>query len=224
MEKSCRPEIAYQVHQAARFSENPRETHTEAVHRLARYLKGNADKGVVLNPTNHSFDVYADADYCGLWNKDTALEDPSTAKSRTGFIVMYAGCPIIWGSQLQTETALSTTESEYISLSTALRNTIPLMRLVKEMKEIMALPMETTPVVHCKLFEDNSGAVELSKVPKMRPRTKHINTKYHHFRQFVFDKLITIQQVATSDQLADLLTKNLPEALFLKFRKIVCGW
>jgi hypothetical protein len=34
----------------------------------------------------------------------------------------------------------------------------------------------------CKLFEDNSGAMTLAKSPAMRPRTKHINVKYHHFR------------------------------------------
>jgi hypothetical protein len=74
-------------------------------------------------------------------------------------------------------------EAEYLSLSTALRDVIPLMKVVKEFKEELLLPMATTPVVHCKAFEDTSGAVELARVPKMRPRTKHINTKYHHFRK-----------------------------------------
>jgi hypothetical protein len=39
--------------------------------------------------------------------------------------------------------------------------------------------------VHCKVFEDNEGAIEIAKVPKMRPRTKHLNIKYHHFREEV---------------------------------------
>ena len=98
------------------------------------------------------------------------------------------------------------------------------MRLVTELRRCTTLPFETTPVIHCKLFEDNSGAVELANVPKMRPRTKHINTKYHHFRQYIFDKIIEIVQVPTTEQLADLLTKNLGIELFFKFRKLVCGW
>jgi hypothetical protein len=137
---------------------------------------------------------------------------------------MYAGCPIIWASQLQPEIAQSVTESAYISLSQELRQTIPLMRLVKEIQEKLDLPMETIPKVHCKLFEDNSGAVELANVPKMRPRTKHINAKYHHFRKYVAEKTIQVLKVATLNQLADILTKNLPETLFIKFRKIICGW
>jgi hypothetical protein len=98
------------------------------------------------------------------------------------------------------------------------------MRLVKELKEKLDLPMDIIPKVQCKLFEDNSGSLELANVPKMRPRTKHINAKYHHFQQYVVDKTIQVLKVSTKDQLADILTKNLNEELFLKFRKIICGW
>jgi hypothetical protein len=51
------------------------------------------------------------------------------------WLCSYGGCPIIWASQLQSEIALSTTEAEYLALSTALRNTIPLMRLLNELKD-----------------------------------------------------------------------------------------
>ena len=183
-----------------------------------------ADKGLIFKPNQHSFDVYADADFAGLWDKDSAMDDPSTAKSRTGFLVMYAGCPITWTSKLQTVTTLSSTESEYVSLSTALRYTLPLMTFVTELKEARMLPMDTTPTVHCKAFEDNSGCLEMAKVPKMRPRTKHINSSYHHFRQAVFDKIVSVHAVRTEDQLADILTKNLAENLFFKFRQEICGW
>jgi hypothetical protein len=64
-----------------------------------------------------------DADFRGLWDMVTAEDSPITAKLRTGYVAMYAGCLIIWASQLQTEIALSTTEVEYLAMSTALRNT-----------------------------------------------------------------------------------------------------
>ena len=47
---------------------------------------------------------------------------------------MYAGCLVYWQSKLQTEIALSTTEAEVLSLSQALRATIPLMEITREMK------------------------------------------------------------------------------------------
>jgi hypothetical protein len=80
----CRPDIACAVHQAARFSADPRTNHTEAVRRIVRYLKGNVDRGIIMNPTEHSFEIYVDADFGGLWDKETAEDDPTTAKSRTG--------------------------------------------------------------------------------------------------------------------------------------------
>ena len=83
------------------------------------------------DPTR-SLEVYADADYCGLFDQETALYDPVTAKSRTGYLVLYMGCPIIWASKLQTETALSTCEAEYGSCSEALRQVIPIMELLEE--------------------------------------------------------------------------------------------
>ena len=80
------------------------------------------------------------------------------------------------------------------------------------------------PKVYCKAFEDNSGALELAKTPRMRPRTKHINTKYHHFRSHVANGSITVEKIDGTEQLADLLTKPLPVELFHKFTELAMGW
>ena len=80
------------------------------------------------------------------------------------------------------------------------------------------------PRVYCKAFEDNSGALELARAPKMRPRTKFIATKYHHFRSFVSRGLIQILPIDTLDQLADLYTKPLGFELFNKFTQSIYGW
>ena len=224
LEKSTCPEIANAVHQCARYSADPKVTHTEAVIHIARYLAGTRDKGIIMIPNGSSFEVYADADFCGLWDKETAIDDASTAKSRTGYIIKYANCPIVWSSKLQTETALSTTEDEYISLSSALRECIPLITLLAEINDNTTITTNNLPVMRCTAFEDNAGALELAKLPKMRPRTKHINVKYHHFRKWVSKGLIQVMQVPTEEQQANILTKNLPGPLFEKLRKLISGW
>ena len=137
---------------------------------------------------------------------------------------MYAGCPIIWSSKLQTQVALSTTEAEYISLSQSLREVIPVITLLNEMKENNISSVNSVPNVYCKAFEDNSGALELAKLPRMRPCTKHINLVYHHFREYVHTRVIQLFPITTLNQLADIFTKPLPRELFLKFRKAVMGW
>ena len=39
------------------------------------------------------------------------------------------------------------------------------------------------PLFKCKAFEDNNGAIAIATTENLRPRTKHINIKYHHFKR-----------------------------------------
>ncbi len=168
-------------------------------------------------------EVYVDADFSGNWHAEESW-DRDTARSRHGFIIMYAGCPILWKSQLQTEITLSSTESEYTGLSYALRDAIPVMELLKEMKELK-FPIRTAhPKVHCKIFEDNSGALEIASVHKFRPRTKHLNVKLHFFRDYIIRKEITVNPIHTSQQLADYLTKPVNKEILHLLRPQVMGW
>ena len=204
LEKSTRPDIAYAVHQCARFASDSKEEHGKAVKWLGRYLLETRDKGMILKPGKQSFDVYVDADFCGNWKSDEA-DDPSTARSRSGYVIMYANIPISWASKMQTEVALSTTEAEYIALSTALRECMPLMQLIKELQDHGFDIIEGKPKVHCRVFEDNSGALIMATEHKARPRAKHLNVKYHHFRDHVVRGEISVHAIGTDLQCADLL-------------------
>ena len=224
LEKGSRPDIAYISHQCARFSQDPRKPHADAIRWLGRYLKGTQTKGTIIRPDRQrELEVFVDADFSGNWdNTDTA--NPDTARSRHGYIITYGGCPIVWKSQLQTEIALSSTESEYTGLSYALREAIPIMDLLHELKDAGFAIRSHKAQVHCKVFEDNSGALEMAKVHKYRPRTKHLNVKLHHFRRYVDSKAISIHRIDTNDQPADILTKPVNVDVLRKHRKTIMGW
>jgi hypothetical protein len=98
-----------------------------------------------------------------------------------------------------------------------------MMDLLIELKE-MGYDVITKPTVHCKLFEDNSGALEFARVAKYRPRTRHINAAWHHFRSYVVNKLISILPIDTKYQLGDVLTKQVSLEDFVRFRKTIFGW
>ncbi len=142
---------------------------------------------------------------------------------RTGFVIRYAGCPIGWCSKLQTEIALSTAEAEYIALSQALREVIPLITLMEELSEIFPLYVNKTDFF-CKVWEDNQSCIAMTQSDKFTPRTKHIALKYHHFWSFVDSKKIQISYIPTEDQLADMLTKPLSDGLFQTLRYKLMGW
>jgi hypothetical protein len=75
----------------------------------------------------------------------------------------------------------------------------------------------------CGQFEDNSGALELTRLPKLRPRTKHINVCYHHFCEHVRKGLIKIFPIDMKDQIADALTKVLAQNDFQHNCRYMCG-
>ena len=220
---SPRPDIAFAVHQCARFSTCPMRIHEITVRKICRYIQGTKTKGYTLQPSTKDRDLncYVDADFAGLWSED--ISDAVSVKSRTGNIITFANCPVLWVSKLQTEITLSTTEAEYIALSQAMRDLIPMRTLLTKLASLMKLEIGKT-TTHSTVFEDNKGCIELANAPKMRPRTKHISIKYYHFRSHVANGDIKIQWIDTKNQLADIFTKPLAEIAFSSLRLALLGW
>ena len=103
LDKGTRPDISYAAHQCARHSQDPKKSHEEAILHLAKHLKGTRNNGLILKPnSNRSIDIHVDAEFCGNFNPNTSSEDVSTAKSRTGYVISFAGCPVTWDSKLKT--------------------------------------------------------------------------------------------------------------------------
>jgi len=226
--QTTRPDISFAVHQCARFCANPKKVHFTAVKRIVRYLIATQDKGLILNVQEPIVECFADADFAGSWD-NTDPEDPENVKSRSGHIIKFAGCPIHWGSKLQDLVSLSTVEAEYISLSAATRHVLFILHLLEELKENnIAFDLPDTKV-YAKCFEDNTGCLDLAQAPKLRPRTKHIAVKYHHFRSCVRTQenptgILHLQWVNTTTQQADIFTKALSPKIFLQLRNLICGW
>ena len=167
--------------------------------------------------------MWVDANFAGNWNRSDS-EDRDTDISTHGYVIMYERCLILHNYQLQTEISLSSTDSEYTGLSYTLRQAITIMRLLRAFKEIGFTSEEPTTKIHCKVYEDKSGALEMAKQYKYRPRPKFLNIKLHHFRDYVERGEVTNHKVSTHDQRAYYLTKPLDEVTHNKHRKKVQGW
>eukprot|EP00957_Ditylum_brightwellii_P136686 10423468-Ditylum_brightwellii.AAC.1 len=74
------------------------------------------------------------------------------------------------------------------------------------------------------MFDDNSGALELARVLTMRPRTKHINLVYHHFKSYVQDGTIMIYPLRSEDMPVEIFTKMPVQNLYRKHRDFLLGW
>ncbi len=93
--QTTRSDIMYTMHQIAKYLSYFRQSHGEAILYLACYLKKTHNLGLKFkhNPKK-GFECYCDTDFSGNWNREFAPVDPITAKSRSGWINFYAGCPV----------------------------------------------------------------------------------------------------------------------------------
>jgi hypothetical protein len=114
-------------------------THEQAVMTIGWYLLSTKEQGMIYAPdSSKGLEVFVDADFAGGWNPGDA-SNADNVYSCTGYVICYSGCPMFWLSKLQTEIALSTAKAEYIALSQALRETIPMTNLMREMNVIFPL-------------------------------------------------------------------------------------
>jgi hypothetical protein len=106
-------DIVYAVNCCARYMFCPKHLHELALKCIGGYYKQTLDQGMVINPSTDicKIDAYPDADFAGMYGHKKPV-DPSCVKSYTGFVITFADVPILWKSQLQTETALSTMEAK----------------------------------------------------------------------------------------------------------------
>jgi hypothetical protein len=75
------------------------------------------------------------------------------------------------------------------------------------------------------IYKDNTSCLELVNHPnQFRPRTKHIRKKWHHFRNAIKNCSVVVKKIDTSFQLADPLTKPLPQHRFEMLRQLLMGW
>ena len=101
---STHPELSHSVHQCSRFCSDPNTSHEAAVKHVIRYLLTTQEingrlapkYGINMRPDmTQGLEVYVDASFAGDWNNSWS-EEPSFVMSRTGYIIKYANCPIVW--------------------------------------------------------------------------------------------------------------------------------
>ena len=94
---------------------------------------------------------------------------------------------------------LSTTEAEYVALSTATQEALWLQRILTDVGK----PLEEPIVIN----EDNQGHIAMETNPVGHARTKHIDIRDHFVGEGVQDGAIILKYVATGEMIAGILTK-----------------
>ena len=150
-----------------------------------------------------SLEVFADADYASR---------ATNRRSVSGGAIMYVGACVCWFSRTQKCVTLSISEAEYVALSDAVKELLFLRQVWRFM--ISGKGMPCFPV-----FEDNQGALQLSKNPVSNSNSKNIDVRHHFLRELVCQGDTIVNHVPSEYQHADMLTEVLAFDLFAIHRR-----
>ena len=100
----------------------------------------------------------------------------------------------------------STTEAEYIAALDAAKEAVWIKNLVFRLGVV---PSITNPV---DIYYDNNGAIAQDKGTRSHQRSKNILMHFHLIREIIERRDVQISRVHTDDNVADPLTKPLPQS------------
>ncbi|GJU49817.1 retrovirus-related pol polyprotein from transposon TNT 1-94 [Tanacetum coccineum] len=106
---ASRPDLQFAICMCARYQARPTEKHLNAIKTIFRYLKGTVNQGLWY-PKDSSIALiaFADADHAGCQD---------TRRSTSGSMQFLEDKLISWSSKMQKSVTISSTEAEYITLS-----------------------------------------------------------------------------------------------------------
>ncbi len=196
-----RPDICFCISYFGQFQANPTDETFTYLPRVLKYLWSS--RYLSLNFEYRSpimLEGYADADYAN---------DCNDCKSFSEAICRVFGNVIHWMSRKQKVVALSSTEAEVIALCSAACELIFLKKVMEDLGTVIEQPIS--------LFEDNQSAIKVIKNFRNNRRVKHLEIKCSFLLDLCERKACEIKYVDTSHQLADAMTKSLPNVVFKIF-------
>ena len=214
--RGTRPDIFRAVQEVANHVANPGAIHWRAVVRVFRYLKRTVDKELILGGPGCGalFPQGADGQLVGFSDADWAgcLD---TSVSKTGWLVFFRGSLVSWRSSAQSSVSQSSCEAEYVA-SASLANEVMWWR--QFLSEVSSPPAGPT-MMYC----DNLAAVGLAEHAGSFEATKHFRLRYHVLRQYQSEGAVRVLWCPSTEQLADILTKNVSVKTFRRIAGVLLG-
>ena len=196
---STRPDIAFAVNMRCRHMQKSHARDMLYVKRIARYLKGTPALGLQFKHAGGMAPLF------GM--SDASFADQPRSRSSGGYVVGFGTPPgdirgvMIAKAFTQRLVALSTAESELISVAEVCKNVI----WAREMLTELGFPQaEATPV-----YTDNMAVIQIVADPTLMLRSRHYRARSHFVRDLVLRRVVNLLHVESRENVADILTKAL---------------
>ncbi|GJY40570.1 retrovirus-related pol polyprotein from transposon TNT 1-94 [Tanacetum coccineum] len=193
-----RPDLAYAVSRLSRYTSNPSYAHWKAITRVLHYLRYSRDYGLHYDRHPAVIEGYSDANW---------ISDIKDSRSTSGYVFTLGGAAISWKSSKQTVIAKSTMESEFIALDKCGEEAEWLRQFVED------IPRWPKPVTAISIHCDSKSAMGRAKSTMYNGKSRHIRRRHNSIRQLLSTGVISIDYVASKDNIADPFTKGLSREL-----------
>jgi hypothetical protein len=225
-----RIDIATEVSMLSTHLAMPREGHLQQAYHVFAYLKAKPKKTLAFDPQHPDIDearfvkcdwhdfyrgakeaipgdapkprgnvvsthCFVDADHAG---------NRITRRSQTGILIFINRAPIIWYSKRQNTVETSTFGSEFV----AMRIAVELIEALRYKLRMFGIPLDGPTNVFC----DNEAVTKNAINPESTLKKKHNSIAYHRTREAVVAGTIRVTKEDGTTNLADVLTKLLPQA------------
>ena len=205
---NTRPDLAYPANFLGRHRTNPTRQHMEQLKRMWRYLSGTRNLGLVLGGkqslTNLDLWLHCDASWA---------DDEVTRKTTAGHVIYVGNSLIKWQSKRQSIVTLSTTEAEFINMSTAGRDMIWIRNLLSD----IGIRVRKVPTIGT----DSRNAISAAESSQTNMSTRHTNVRFKWVKEKISLGELILNWVDTTQMIADGLTKTLTPAKQAEFVKLI---
>ena len=205
-----RPDIAFACSKLSEFLTNPSKIHLAAADRVIQYLAHTKHLSIkfdatVTNPQS-IFMASSDAAFA---------DDPDTRHSSHGYAFMLYNGLIDWKASKQRTVITSSTEAEFLAISSAGKELIWWGRFFEE----ISFWLPHNPIIQC----DNRQTIRILTNPTTPYTTKlrHVDVHRHWLIQEIKHQKIKILWVPTAEILADGFTKALVPQNHKKFLLLI---
>lgn len=202
-----RPDLSFSIYYFSQFQNSYSETHWKHLKHVIKYLKATADFGLKyskdLSKSNVILSAFVDSDFAS---------NSTDRKSVTGYMIKLFDNVIHWKSKKQATVSLSSSEAEYIALSTCITECIFVKQLLEEM-----LGQNIKPI---NIYEDNNSCIFMASTLETK-RSKHIDVKHHFIKDCVSSGEIKLNYISSDKQISDIFTKGLCPNRFKYFRELL---
>jgi histone deacetylase 1/2 len=205
--KRARPDLLLAISYLAKRVQQPNEQDYSKLERVIKYLRGSSSMGIILKP-DKILHIIAWIDASHAVHGDH--------KSHSGTIISLGKGPIYQKSGTQRINTKSSTESEIVALSDNSS------QVIWSRNFLIGQGYQVEPAL---IYQDNTSTMSLVKNGKSNSeRTKHIATRFYFVKDRVDCGELRIEYMKTDDMIADILTKPLTGALFIKMRALLMNW